>query len=284
MERKRVAHVLQVDELRDFAVGIASDVHDHAVAIGRRGQPMDRHDREQLSKGPMIKKRLEHGKIADVLIAQRSLELFYFLRHVAQTAMHVDNLLGELPIDGLDFCFRFEIEQAEVEHLLRFFLDLLDVVQALDAIAAFQPLFHVENVGHELVILFDGFDFQFRRGSFDGTERFHHEHGMVRDDRATAFTHDRGMGHTFRIADVGDVPDDIVGVFLERIIRRAIEVAARAIIIDAQTATNIEIAELVTKFCELRVIAGGFAYGALDRRNVRNLRADVEMNEFEAMA
>ena len=107
---------------------------------------------------------------------------------------------------------------------------------------------------------------------------------MVRDDRATAFTHDRGMGHTFRIADVGDVPDDIVGVFLERIIRRAIEVAARAIIIDAQTATNIEIAELVTKFCELRVIAGGFAYGALDRRNVRNLRADVEMNEFEAMA
>src|SRR6266404_1095634 len=245
---------------------------------------MDRHDWEQLSKGPMIEERLEHGEITDVLIAQRSLELSYFVRHVAQTAMHVDDLLRELPVNGLDFCFRFEIEQAEVEHLLRFFLDLLDVVQALDAIAAFEPLLHIKNLGHEFMILFGGLDLQFRRGPFDRTERFHDEHGMVRDDGATALTHDRGMRDTFRIAHIGDVPDDIVGVFLERIIRRTIEVAARAVVIHAKTAANIEITEFVSKFCEFRVVAGGFAHGALNRRDVWNLRADVEMNEFEAMA
>src|SRR5207302_5006470 len=131
--------------------------------------------------------------------------------------------------------------------------------------------------------LFAGLDLQFRRGSFEGTERFHHEHGMMRDNRATAFTHDRGMRNTFGIAHIGDVPDYIVSIFLKGIIRRAIEIAARAVIIDAKTAANIEITEFVTEFCELRVVACRFAHGALDRRNVRNLRADVEMNEFEAM-
>src|SRR6266403_5381578 len=131
---------------------------------------MDRHDWEQLSKGPMIEERLEHGEITDVLIAQRSLELSYFVRHVAQTAMHVDDLLRELPINGLYFCFRFEIEQTEVEHLLRFFLDLLDVVQALDAVAAFEPLFHIKNVAHKFVIFLGRLDLELRRGPLDGTE------------------------------------------------------------------------------------------------------------------
>ena len=64
--------------------------------------------------------------------------------------MHVHDLLRELPVDGVDLRFRFEIEQAEVERLLRFFLDLLDVVQTLDAIAAFEPLLHIENVARRV--------------------------------------------------------------------------------------------------------------------------------------
>ena len=50
--------------------------------------------------------------------------------------MHVHDLLRELPINGVDLRFRFEIEQAELERLLRLLLDLLNVVQTLDAIAA----------------------------------------------------------------------------------------------------------------------------------------------------
>ena len=49
---------------------------------------------------------------------------------------------------------------------------------------------------------------------------------MMRDDRAPAFAHDRRMRHAFGVADVHDVPDDVVGVFLERVIRRAVEIAA----------------------------------------------------------
>ena len=50
--------------------------------------------------------------------------------------MHVDDLMRDLPINGVDLRLRFEIEQAEIESLLRFLLYLLDVVQALKTISA----------------------------------------------------------------------------------------------------------------------------------------------------
>ena len=106
---------------------------------------------------------------------------------------------------------------------------------------------------------------------------------MMRDDRAPAFAHDGRMRDAFGIADIHDVPDDVVGVFLERIIRRAVEIAARAVVIDAEPAADVEISELMAELRKLGVIARRFAHGALDGGDVRHLRADVEMNELEAM-
>jgi hypothetical protein len=129
---------------------------------GWRGKPMDRHDREQLAKRPMIEQRLEHGEIADVLIAERCFQLLHFVRHITQAAMHVHDLMGGLPVNRVDLRFRFEIEQTEIECLLRFLLDLLDVVQTLKTISAFQPLFHVEDVRYQFVVLFARFDLELR--------------------------------------------------------------------------------------------------------------------------
>ena len=168
---------------------------------------------------------MENGKIADVLIPQRDFKLFYFLRHKAQTAMHVHDLLRKLPVNGLDLRFGFQIEQPEIEHLLRFFLDLLAVMQAFYSVAALQSLFHIEDVAHEFVIFFGRFDLEFRRRSLDGTERFHHEHGMMRDNRASSFAHNRGMSDAFGIAHVHDVPNDVVSIFLEGIIGGTVEIA-----------------------------------------------------------
>ena len=85
----------------------------------------------------MIEQRLEHREIADVLIAEFRFELLHFLWHITQTAMHVHDLVGNLSVNRVDLRFRFQVEKAEIECLLRFFFDLLDVVQALKAIPAF---------------------------------------------------------------------------------------------------------------------------------------------------
>ena len=181
---------------------------------------------KELAERPVIKQRLENRKVADVLVAQRSFKLLYFLGHKAQVAMHIDDLLRELPANGFDLRFGFEIEQPEIEHLLRFFLDVLAVMQALDAVATLKPLFHLENIMNQPVIFLGGLDFELGRGPFDGAECFHHEHGMVRDNGASALANNGGMRNAFGIAHVHDVPNDVVGIFLERIICGAVEVAA----------------------------------------------------------
>ena len=99
-------------------------------------------------------------------------------------------------------------------------------MQALEAIATLKALFHVENVAHQFVISFARGHSQLRRRFLDRTERFHHQNGMMRNDCATTFIHDRRMRDAFGITHVHDVPDDIVRIFLERIICRAIEIAA----------------------------------------------------------
>src|SRR3954462_2118776 len=103
-------------------------------------------------------------------------------------------------------------------------------------------------------------------------------------DRPSAFIHDRRMRDAFGVADVHDIPDDVVGVFLERVVRRAVEVAPRTVVIDAEATADIQVTELMPELAKLRVIARGFAHGAFDRGNVRDLGADMEMNELEAMA
>ena len=87
----------------------------------------------------------------------------------------------------------------------------------------------------------------------------------MRHNRASAFTHDRRMRDAFGIADVHNVPHHVVGVFLERIIGRAIEIAARTVVIDAKPAADVQISKLVAELRNLGVIARCFTHGAFDR-------------------
>jgi hypothetical protein len=149
------------------------------------------------------------------LIGQRRLKLLHFLGHKTQAAMHVHDLLRELPVNTVDLCFRLELEQAKGERLLRLLLDLLDVVQTLEPVPALEPLLHIKNVADELVIVFADVDFKLGRRFLDGTEGLDHENRMVGHDRAPAFVHDRRMRDAFGIADVHDVPNHVVSVFLK---------------------------------------------------------------------
>ena len=100
MKGQGISNIQQVDELGNLAIRIAGDVHDGAVALGRLGQAMNWHDGKELAEGPVIEERLKDGEIADVLIAQRSFELLYFVRDKSQTAMHADDLGGQLPVNA----------------------------------------------------------------------------------------------------------------------------------------------------------------------------------------
>src|SRR4029453_5009786 len=106
---------------------------------------------------------------------------------------------------------------------------------------------------------------------------------MMRDSGAAALAHNRRMRDAFGVANVYDIPDDVVRIFLERIISRTVKGPTRSIVIDTEPAAHVEITKFVSKFRQLCVISRAFAHCAFDRRNVRHLRSDVEMDKFQAM-
>ncbi len=105
VERKRFFYVLEIDKFADLAVRVTGDVDERGVAVGKLVQPMDRHDRKELAERPVVEKRLEDGKIAEELIAESDFHFLHFLGNVAHATEHLDDLSGDLPIDGLNTGF-----------------------------------------------------------------------------------------------------------------------------------------------------------------------------------
>ncbi len=68
-----------------------------------------------------------------------------------------------------------------------------------------------------------------------------HQHAVVGDDRPAALGEDRRMRHLGVVADALDVEDDVVGVFLERVVDARLEVGLRAVVVDAQAAADVEV-------------------------------------------
>ena len=149
VQRQRVAHVAQINELVDLAVGIAGDVHQRAFARRAFVQAADGHDGKQLAQRPMIQQRLEHGKIAEILVAERVFELADFLRDIGLAFETFDDFAADFPIKIFDARLVRQIHHAEREHLLRVLLAFLRVVKRLELVQLREILFDVEQLFHE---------------------------------------------------------------------------------------------------------------------------------------
>ena len=91
------------------------------------------------------------------------------------------------------------------------------------------------------------------------------------------------MHNRLRVANLFHRVNDVAHILVERVVHRTVEGRAGTIVVHAETATDIEIAEFVAHFGELRVEAGGFANGAFDGADIGHLGADMEMHKLEAV-
>ena len=121
------------------------------------------------------------------------------------------------------------------------------------------------------------------RGLADGAEHLDDQHAVVGDDGPAALADDVRVRHLLRVADVGDVINDVVGVFLQRVVGRTVEGRPAAVVIHAQPAAHVEVFDGEAHLVELGVKARRLLHRLLHRENVRHLRADVEMEQLEAM-
>ena len=91
------------------------------------------------------------------------------------------------------------------------------------------------------------------------------------------------MLHARVVAHRLDVVDDVVRVLLERVVHARLEVRLRPVVVDAQAAADVDVLEAGAFLDELRVDPRRFVQGALDDADVRDLAAEVEVQELEAV-
>ncbi len=100
-----------------------------ASSVGALVEPVDRHDGEERAERPVIEQRLEDREVAEVLrgeLAREPAEIVGELGGIHLRGRLLD-ALGDAPERGLDQRLDVELEEPELEHLLRLFLDLEEV-------------------------------------------------------------------------------------------------------------------------------------------------------------
>src|SRR3989441_1129509 len=283
VQRESVEHVAQVDELVDLAVGIAGDVHQGRLARRAFVEAADRHDRKQLAERPVVEQRLEHGKVAEVLVAEAVFELADFFGNVGLAAETFDDFLADFPVEMFDLRFVRQFQQAEREHIVRVLAAFERIVVGLELVQLANVLLDVEQFLDQRVFVFAAGEFYVLPDFANGAEHFDDQHAVVRHEGAAAFADDVRVGHFLRVANVADVINDVIGVFLQGVIGRAVERGPAAVVIDTEAAADVDVFDGETHFVKLAVETGGLLDGLFDGENVRHLRTDVKMDQLEAV-
>ncbi len=77
--------------------------------------------------------------------------------------------------------------------------------------------------------------------------------------------------------------DDVVGVFLQRVVDARLEIGLRAVVIDSQAAADVEIFQPGALLVQLGVNANRFVQRTLDLTDVGDLAAQVKVEQLEAI-
>src|SRR4030095_7586619 len=117
MQGQRVADITQIDELVDLAVGITGDVHQRRFAAGPCLEAIERHDREELTQGPVIQQRLEYRKIAQILIAQAVFQLSNLFGDIRLSAEAGYHRLADQPVQRFNLRLVLQFHEAQDKHV-----------------------------------------------------------------------------------------------------------------------------------------------------------------------
>ena len=193
-------------------------------------------------------------------------------------------LRADRPVERLGQAALSERQVAAVEQVERHVERLLRVVVALERVARRQVLIGLFQIDERLLEVVAVAVLRHLVFAEPGdAEHVEDEHAVIRDDRAAALRHDRRMLHAGVVAHRLDVVDDVVGVLLERVVHARLEIRLRAVVVDAEAAADVEVLEPGAFLHQLRVDARRFVERALDDADVRNLAAEMEVQELEAV-
>ena len=103
---------------------------------------------------------------------------------------------------------------------------------------------------------------------------------MIGGNRAATFRDDGGVRHVGFIANVLYVINNIVRVFLQRVIHARFEVCLRPIVIDTKPAAHIHILQAGAGLAQFRVQASRFIDSGFHLPDIRDLAAQMKVQQL----
>ena len=114
-------------------------------------------------------------------------------------------------------------------------------------------------------------------------DNIRYQHGVVRRDRAAGFGDHRRVRQAILFTGIANRPDDVVGVFVQAIVHRAVGLRTGPFIVDAETAANVEALNIHAQLVQLNVETRRFTHAGGDIANIGHLRAKVEVQQLQAV-
>ena len=113
-------------------------------------------------------------------------------------------------------------------------------------------------------------------------ENVENQDRVVGDDGAAGLGDEVRMGDAGLVANLGDHLDDVGAVFRDRVVAGRVEIGVRAVVIDGHAAADVEHAHGRAFLDEVAIHADGLGGTLADGGDVRNLRALVVVQHFQA--
>jgi hypothetical protein len=110
------------------------------------------------------------------------------------------------------------------------------------------------------------------------------QHRMVRGHRAPAFGDDARRRQPFGLAGLGQRLHDARCVVVDAVVDRVVAAAARAFVVDAKAAADIDMADVRAEPRQFDEVARRLAHAGGDVAHVGNLAAHVEVQQLQAVA
>ena len=138
---------------------------------------------------------------------------------------------------------------------------------------------------HQLVVALAGFEVLRHLRRADALHDIDDEHAVVRRQRTSALGDDIGMRDAILVRSLHERIDAVVDILLNAVVDARLAVAgARAVVIDAQTATAVDELDVEAHRMELHIELCRLTQRRGDTTYLRDLATDVEVQKLQAVA
>jgi len=194
------------------------------------------------------------------------------------------DLVANAPIHRLHLGTCLKIYHAVRKHVEAILADLIGIVPVLKHRLGIEVAPYFIKITDKLVIRLLGLELLGHLWQRGCTEHIEDEHRMMRRQRASTLGDDIGMRDIVAVGDIGKGIHAVVDILLDGIVDRTFRVAGTcAVIVYAQSATTVDILDVVAHLSEIAIVLCGLGESILYAADLRDLAADMEMDESDTV-